>query len=733
MTMSDSALDNALRLRRAGRLVEAAEIYSQILTANPRHFEALHALGILRYQSGQIDEAERLIGAAVAVEPRATEALYNRACLLQKLGRTEDAVASFGQAISAKPDYIEALTNRAGALMQLARYDEAKADLDTVVLRAPTFVQAWNNRGGALLKLRRYEEAIADFDKALALRPDFAEAWKNRGMALLLRGQPEKALADFENALKLDPNSADAWECRGNALSHFNLTEAIASYDRALRIRPNHVETIYRRAGALLALRRFEEAADGYRGVIDSGQAGYEDARGRLVFCALSSCDWKATDEQRAELTGGLEARRTLTPFIGIALNLEPADQLAVARAFVAKHHPGVASLRAPQLHKHDRIRVAYLSANFNDHAVARLIAGVFESHDRAKFETIGISFGSNRGDMHSRVARAFDRFFDIRAKGDAEAADLIRSMEADIAVDLMGFTEHCRTGILAHRPAPVQVNYLGFPGTMGADYIDYLIADRFVLTEEQERHCAEQVVRLPDCYLPNDHARRMTHSGPTRRQAGLPDEGFVFCSFNQPYKFRSEAFDVWMRLLHAVDGSVLWLPDLTPGAMQNLKREAEGRGVASQRLVFAPFAASVEDHVARLQLANLFLDTLPYNSHTSACDALFAGVPIVTCPGANFAGRVAASALLAHGVPELIADSLSAYEEIALDIARDPRKAVALRSKLARHRQTHPLFDTKRFTRHLESAFATMWQRHQQGDPPRSFSVAPLPHPASA
>jgi protein O-GlcNAc transferase len=264
----------------------------------------------------------------------------------------------------------------------------------------------------------------------------------------------------------------------------------------------------------------------------------------------------------------------------------------------------------------------------------------------------------------------------------------------------------------------------------MGADYIDYIIADKFILTQDQQRHCAEQVVRLPDCYLPNDAARRMTDPTPTRRQAGLPENGFIFCSFNQSYKFNGEMFDIWMRLVRAVEGSVLWLSELRPSAMQNLKREAQARGVASQRLVFGPFAASVEDHLARLQLADLFLDTLPYNSHTSACDALFAGVPIVTCPSTNFAGRVAASALLAHGMPELIASSLAAYEDIALGIAREPLKAAALKAKVARHRETHPLFDTKRFTRHLEAAFTRMWQRHQQGEPPQGFFVEPQPRP---
>jgi predicted O-linked N-acetylglucosamine transferase (SPINDLY family) len=325
---------------------------------------------------------------------------------------------------------------------------------------------------------------------------------------------------------------------------------------------------------------------------------------------------------------------------------------------------------------------------------------------------------------MHARIVRAFEQFLDVRDKSDRTVAQLIADMEVDIAIDLMGFTEHCRPGILAFRPAPIQVNYLGFPGTMGADYVDYIIADRFVLKNDDQRHFTERVVTLPDCYLPNDAGRRMQEPAPTRSQAGLPETGFVFCSFNQTYKFTPDLFDIWMRLLRAVDGSVLWLPMCAPAAMRNLEREAEARGVAAGRLVFAPFAPTVENHLSRLRLADLFLDTLPYNSHTSTCDALFAGVPLVTCPGDTFAGRVAASALKAHGVPELIAESLSGYEEIARSIAQDPQKAASLKNKVARHRGTHALFDTARFTRHLERAFSGMWQRHRRGEPPQGFSV---------
>ncbi len=722
--MNDPALDNALRLRRAGRLAEAADIYSQILRADPKHFEALHSLGILRYQSGQIDEAERLIGAAIAIEPRA-DAIYNRACLLLKLGRTEDAIASFGEAIAVKPDYVEALTNRGGALMQLQRYAEAKADFDAALIRAPALAQAWNNAGSASTKLRRFDEALERFDKALGLRPDYAEAWRNRGLVFLLQGFLEKALADFDKAISLDPRSAEAWEHRGDAVSYFDPVQAIANYDRSLLLRPNHAETLFRRANAVLALRRFEEAAAGYRQVLEK-DPDYEYARGSLLFCLQSCCDWTSRDDDLRKLQNDLKAgRAALAPFASLALLRDPADMQAVARRFVTKQYPLQEPVRRSTASSHGRIRVAYLSANFNDHAVARLIAGVFECHDKSKFETAGISFGSAKGEMHARISRAFDHFLDVRTKSDRDVVQLIADMEVDIAVDLMGFTEDCRPGVLAFRPAPIQVNYLGFPGTMGADYIDYIIADRFVLKDGHQRYFAEQVVYLPGCYLPNDAGRRMTQR-PTRGQAGLPETGFVFCSFNQTYKFTPDLFDIWMRLLRATEGSVLWLPMCATAAMQNLKCEAEARGVAAQRLVFAPFTATVEDHLARLQLADLFLDTLPYNSHTSTCDALFAGVPLVTCPGDIFAGRVAASALTAHGVPELIAESLAGYEELALSIAREPQKAAALKAKIARHRGTHALFDTARLTRHLERAYTGMWQRHERGEPPQGFSVEP-------
>ena len=339
-------------------------------------------------------------------------------------------------------------------------------------------------------------------------------------------------------------------------------------------------------------------------------------------------------------------------------------------------------------------------------------MAGVFEHHDRTKFETIAIAFlKDNTTAMRRRLKSAFHRFIEVQEQSDAEVAELLRRMEVDIAVDLMGFTGECRPGILAFRPAPVQVNYLGFPGTMGADYIDAIIADRTVIPEESVGDYSEAVVYLPDTYLPNDATRRIAERTPTRSEAGLPEKGFVFCSFNNSYKFTPELFDIWMRLLLAVEGSVLWVPEVNAAAVRNLRREAASRGIDEKRLVFAPFLSSAEDHLARLRLADLFLDTLPYNAHTTAADALWAGLPVLTTPGSTFAGRVAASLINAIGLPEMIAPSLETYEATALQLARDRTALAEIKAKLQRNRGTYALFDTARFTRNLETAYANLYE----------------------
>ena len=725
--MNEVVLQKAVALRRAGKFAEAAQIYGDILSAEPKNFEALHALGILRYQCGDLEQAERLIGEAVAVNPRAADALYNRGSLLLKLRRFEEAFSCFGQALAIKPDYAQALGNRGAALSELGRHAEALADFDRLTSLTPGMAEGWNNQGGALHKLKRYEEAHASYGKALAIRANYPDARKGRGAAAFALRRFADALADADQALAFDSRNADAWEQRADALAELDRREeALTAYDRLLALKPGSIDALYNRANTLVMLRRYEEAARDYAEVLRL-RPDYRYAPGHLAFAKLSTCDWRDHEREGENVRAGLREQRLVSPpFEALVLSADAADANNAARLWSEQAGPFLKEpLWRGEPYRHHKIRVAYLSANFQDHAVARLMAGVPEHHDRQRFETYAFSFGRNtEGPLRARLSNAFDHFIDVRNETEEQIARRLRDIEADIALDLMGYTEGTRPAILAFRPAPVQVNYLGYPGTTGAQWMDYMLADSTVIPPEEQVYYREKIVYLPDTYLPADNKRKISPRLPSRAEAGLPDFGFVFCCFNNNYKYTPALFDLWMRLLAAVKGSVLWLSHPNASTIQNLRRHAETRGISPERLVFASYVKSDDDHLARLSLADLFLDTFPYNAHATASDALWAGVPVLTVAGTNFPGRVATSLLHAIGMAELAVASLAAYEERALQLAGNPRELAALKARLVRHRDTKPLFDTARFTRNLERAYEAMWDRSQRGLPPDSFAV---------
>jgi protein O-GlcNAc transferase len=447
--------------------------------------------------------------------------------------------------------------------------------------------------------------------------------------------------------------------------------------------------------------------------------------KGDRLHLKMHLCDWTDFEADCADLDAAVANRMSAcSPFPLLATPASAGTQLACARRFVATRHPAVEPLWRGERYDHGRIRLAYVSADFRDHPVSSLAAGLFETHDRSRFELFALSFGADDpGEMRARLKVAFDRFIDVEDRSDREAANLLRELEVDVAVDLMGLTANSRPGIFAARPSPVQVNYLGYAGTIGADYIDYLVADRFVIPPDQRGNFSEKVVYLPDSFQANDAKRRISERTPSRAEAGLPERGFVFCCFNNAFKITPDLFDVWVRLLNTTEGSVLWL-SAGGSARDNLRREAERRGVSADRLIFAAKTSLMEDHLARYRLADMFLDTLHFNAHTTASDALWAGVPVLTCAGATYAGRVAGSLLHAVGLPELITRSLGDYEALALRLAHDPALLGSYRQRLARNRGTFPLFDTGRFTRHMEAAYTTMWERRQRGEGPASFEV---------
>ncbi len=543
-------------------------------------------------------------------------------------------------------------------------------------------------------------------------------------------GKFEEAERLMGEAAALNPVSILAHFARGYALQQLGRhLEAVECLDAVLRLRADFPEALLNRAASLFSLRRYSDASDDYRRLL-ALVPDYPFARGNLLFSNLHCCDWSGLEAETRAIAAALhENKPVIAPFDGKALGFAPEEELHAARIWVASQCPPVSlALWQGEIYRHERIKIAYVAQDLPGHPAGPLLAGVVAAHTSTKFETIAISFGpDSANDLRALLEQKFDRYIEIRNESDLEVATRLRQMEVDIAIDLMGFTQGGRPGIFAHRPAPVQVNYLGYPGTMGASTMDYLIADRIVVPSEDEPHVAEKVVTLPDTFFPGARAPAIAAAS-NRTQAGLPESAFVFCALNNVYKITPTMFAIWMRLLEATPGSVLWLTRTNETGARNLTREAQAHGVDPARLIFAPFIESREAHLARLALADLFLDTLPYNAHATANDALAAGVPVLTCRGSAFAGRVAASLLAAVGLPELVMDSLEAYEARALQLARDPAALAAVKAKLTRTSETCALFDTARFTRHLEASYEQMTARARRREPPEFFAVMPVP-----
>jgi predicted O-linked N-acetylglucosamine transferase (SPINDLY family) len=690
--MSVEGLQQAIALHKAGRLEEAEARYRAILAQAPKSFDALHYLGVLAAQRGRVSEGADLIGKAIELNPRVPDAQANLANLYNQLGRAADALAACDRALEARPDHAEAHNTRAVALLRLGRHADALASADRALAANPRHAIAHSNRGAALAGLRRIDEAIASFDGAVALHPNFAQAWRNRGDAY-------RVLARHR--------------------------EAVESDTRALALEPDHLATLVHRGHSLHCLARNDAAAR------DFARAVQLDPKNLFAWSMLSmvqrhNAAWNDADVARAKLVEAVRDGRPVEPFPFFVQTDSPEDQRRCAELAAASVVPPSASpLWQGERYAHDRVRIAYLSADFREHATAYLLAEVIERHDRARFHVTGLSWCPDEPTpMRARMKRAFETFVEVQQWTDENVARWMRQHEIDIAVDLMGYANGARPGIFARRPAPVQVNYLGYPGTLGAPQIDYILADATVIPPESQRHYAERVVYLPDTYQPNDRQRPIPADAPPREACGLPPRGFVFASFNGTYKITPAVFDVWMRLLTKVDDSVLWLLSDGETAVANLRREAQVRGVAPGRLVFAP-RLPLAGHLARQRHADLLLDTLPCNAHTTASDALWAGVPVLTCLGRTFAGRVAGSLVRAAELPELVVSTLDEYEATAQRLALDREALRELRARLAARRMSCALFDSERYARHLEAAWATMSERTRAGLPPEGFAVA--------
>jgi predicted O-linked N-acetylglucosamine transferase (SPINDLY family) len=677
-------------LQMQRRLDEAASEYRAAVALRPAYAEAHFNLAGVLHQKQELDAAEAAYRRVISLSPGIALAHNNLGAVLKDKSLPDAALAAFEHAVRLKPDYAEAFYNRATVLQQQGRLEEALTAYGQAIELQRDYPDATNNAGIVLQELGRTTDAIVLYQQVLARVPAHADACNNIGTALLTEGRAEEARAAFEQALLHRPDFPEAFYNLGNASRELgHLAEAIAAYRNALRLRP-----------------------------------GYADAFTQLAYHRAQACEWDDYEADQQKLVAMVREGVRVPPFYLLSTPASASDQLVCARQWTKPIRPPAEAVfeHRPATGR-ARIRLGYLSGDLHQHATARLMAELFERHDRDRFEVVAYSYGpDDDSPMRARLARGFDRFVDLRARSHREAARLIHADEIDILIDLKGYTHHARPAIAAYRPAPVQVSYLGFPATMGADFIDYIIVDPFVVPSSQQPVFAERLVHLPGSYQANDRRREIATPA-SRQECGLPAEGLVLCCFNNTYKVSPAFFDIWMRLLRSVPNSVLWLLEANELVKANLRSEAEKRGIDSGRLIFAPLVSAAE-HLGRQRHADLFLDTLPCNAHTTASDALWAGLPVLTCSGETFAGRVAGSLLTAAGMPELVTASLEQYEQTALALAREPQRLTALRRKLEESHDTVALFDLPKLTANIEAAYARMWQTWLSGQEPAAFSI---------
>jgi len=618
------------------------------------------------------------------------------------------------------------LRAEATRLHRAGQLDDAEAVYQQLLARDAADLGARHMLGLLRLQQGRAAEALNILDAVAAAAPGSADIRTNRALALEALGRTGDALGEFDGALALNPGHALAPFYRANLLWRLDRAEEAAdSYARAAAADPDHFAAWFNLGTALMRLNNYGEALVAYEKA-HALNPDHPYVLGTMAAAVSGGCDLARWEKFRRQLTAAVRVRSAIVPPLTfLSFSDDPVLQQTCAQTFAQDGVPQTA-LRPSRTYRHHKTSIAYLSADFRQHATAELIAGLIERHDRRRHQIVGIDFSrDDSSPIRARLGKAFDTFIDVRQKSDTEVAEMLRDAQIDIAVDLKGYTDESRPGILARRPCPVQVGWLGYPGTIGAPWLDYILADATVLPFEMKPFYSEKIVHLPHCYQISDDRRAIASLALTRAAAGLPENAFVFCSFNAAWKISPAMFDIWMRLLAALSGSVLWLLDDNTTATANLKSAAVSRGIDPARLVFAPRIAPA-DHLARHVLADLFLDTLPYNAHTTASDALWAGLPLLTCMGRTFPARVAASLLTAIGLPELITHSLEEYESAALALARGPARLAALRRKLADRRHTAPLFDTDLFRRHVEAAYQRMMEISAQGNEPQSFTVSP-------
>lgn len=670
----------ALSFHQQANLEGARHLYEEVIVADPVHANSLHFLGVLSYQEKKLPEALKLIKEAILINPKSAGFYSNLGVVLMELEDYEQAATNYQKAIDLDPNNDNYYYNCGNALQKLEKFESAIKNYQKSIGLNPNNGDYYHNLGDAYKGVNYFEFAIEQYNKSNSINPNY-ESYLNCGIALSKLKRVDEAIIVINKALELNPQSSCAHDFMGTLL---------------------------------LNNEDFERAEKYLRKSLDLGLDS-DVTRGNLLFSCNVMCDWDEYDENCQKIKEeALAGKKTISPFHALSVFDDEQLHYSLSKKHASSNFSTNDSLgEIPQHDKGAKIRIAYYSADFCNHATLYLMSGIFEHHDKSKFEVIAFCFThDNQDESKQKVMHYFDKFIEVNDMDDKQIAQLSRDMKIDIAIDLKGFTKGTRLDIFSYRCAPIQVSYLGYPGTLGAEFMDYIISDEIVIPEESKKYYQEKVLYMPHSYQCNDRNRKISDKEFTKKQLGLPDDAFVFCCFNKSHKITPDIFDSWMNILKAVPNSVLWIYEMYETVNENIKKQAEKRGVAGSRILFAP-NMEMSDNLARQKFADLFLDTSPYNAHTTGSDALWGGLPILTILGNSFASRVGASLVSAVDMPEMIVNSREEYEKKAIEIAQNPQMLKNIKEKLQANRLTTPLFDTKSFTNDLESIYQEIYDQY--------------------
>jgi len=689
----ESVLQNVKQDFSANNFNSAIFLLVESLEADDNNAEIIFEFALAYARANRLSEASIIFNCLLKLKKNDIRIPYNLGLIYSLQSKHQLALETYDLALKINPDDVEALINKGSTCNDIENYILALESLNKAIYINPNIPEAWSNKGIALNNLNLHSQSITAYLEATILNPQYYEAWLNKSAPLNALKRFSEALESCDIALSLKPDYAEAWSNKGVTLNELRrYDEAIAHYEKALSIKPN-----------------------------------LDWVHGDLLHAKMKICSWSSLAEDYENISNKVLASESVaTPFSLLALSDDPLLHRKSSEIFINSKYPFNPVL-GPILKRptSEKIRLGYFSADFHNHATGYLMAELFELHDKSRYELVGFSFGPITDDeMRKRLKESFNHFVEVGDKSDVEIAQLSRELNIDIAVDLKGFTQNSRTGIFSYRAAPIQVNYLGYPGTIGGDFIDYILADKTIIPESHQHFYSEKVVYLPGSYQVNDRKRIISDKMFSREELGLPENAFVFCSFNNNLKILPVTFLSWMRILKAVEGSVLWLFQENPWVVRNLKKEAKNFGVNPDRLVFAG-RMPLSEHLARYRQANLFLDTLPYNAHTTASDALWAGLPVLSLMGSTFASRVAASLLNAMDLPELVTNTQQQYESLAIELAINPQKLSDIKLRLIKSLISAPLFNTPRFTKNLETAYQKIYEMYQAGMPAEHIDIS--------